>query len=315
MPEHSSGAATLHSHRLPASRAVVVPPGASEPPPGRALSIGDVSEQTGVSEATLRMWESRHGFPRPERLASGHRRYSERDVELLRQVLEERSRGLSLKAAIVRVVRAGDEPERSLYAGLRRRRPELSVHTLVKRSVVALSHAIEDELVARAERAVLFGSFQRERWYRRSEQRWRELARTADYAVVLADFPRARRPGGAPVELPVDRSDPLRREWLLVCSAPGFAACLAGIERPGQSDRHDADRDFETVWSVEPEAVHEAAQICCELVAGPAPTLSRQIERHLDRIPAPRDDAFHVAAALTSRMIAYLGAAERRAQT
>jgi DICT domain-containing protein/predicted DNA-binding transcriptional regulator AlpA len=285
----------------------------SDAHPAGKLSIGDVSKQTGLAEATLRMWESRHVFPRPERLTSGHRRYSERDVELLRQVLEERSRGLSLKAAIVRVVRAGDQPERSLYAGLRRRRPELTAHLMAKRSVVALSHAIEDELVARAERAVLFGSFQEERWYRRSEQRWRELARTADYAVVLADFPRARRPRGAPVELPLDGSDPLRREWMLVCSAPGFAACLAGIERPGQDDRQDHDRDFDTLWSVEPETVHEAARIFCGFLAGSAAELSREIERHLDRVPGPRDDHFDVAAAVTSRMVAYLGAAERRA--
>lgn len=279
--------------------------------PQSALAIGDVSEQTGLAEATLRMWESRHGFPRPERLASGHRRYSERDVELLRQVLEERARGLSLKAAIDRVVRAGDATERSLYAGLRRRRPELSAHLLPKRSVVALSHAMEDELAARAERAILFGGFQRERWYRRSEQRWRELARTADYAVVLADFPRARRPRDAPVELPLDRADPLRREWVLVCSAPRFTACLAGIERPGQGNRPDPERGFETLWSVEPEIVHEAAHICCELVAEPAPGLSREIERHLDRVPARGDDRYDVAAAVTSRMVAYLGAAER----
>ncbi len=284
----------------------------SESQSAAVLSIGDVSEQTGLAEATLRMWESRHGFPRPVRLESGHRRYGERDVELLRQVLEERSRGLSLKAAIVRVVRAGDEPEGSLFAGLRRRRPELSAHLMGKRSLLALSHAMEDELVVRAERAVLFGGFQQERWYRRSEPRWRELARTAEHAVVLADFPRARRPRGAPVELPLDGSDPLRREWVLVCSAPRFAACLAGIERPGQANRPDPERDFDTLWSVEPEIVHEAAHICCGFVAGPAPELSREIERHLDRVPAPRDDRFEVAAAVTSRMVAYLGAAERR---
>ncbi len=283
----------------------------SGPHPASALSIGDVAQQTGLAEATLRMWESRHAFPRPERLASGHRRYCDRDVELLRQVLEERSRGLSLKAAIDRVARAGDEPERSLYAGLRRRRPELSAHYLPKRSVLALSHAMEDELAARAERAVLFGGFQHERFYRRAEQRWRELARTADYAVVLADFPRARRPRGAPVELPLDGSDPLRREWVLVCSAPGFAACLAGVERPGQDDRRDPERGFDTLWSVEPEIVHEAAHICCELVAHPAPALSRDIERHLDRVPSRGDDRFDVAAAVTSRMVAYLGASER----
>ena len=33
------------------------------------------------------MWESRHGFPSPARLPGGHRRYSERDVEAVLEVL------------------------------------------------------------------------------------------------------------------------------------------------------------------------------------------------------------------------------------
>lgn len=271
------------------------------------LSIGDVAGQTGLSEATLRMWEARHGFPRPERLVSGHRRYGERDVELLRQVLDERGRGLSLKAAIDRVARAREEPERSLFAALRRRRPELTPHVLPKRSLVSMSHAIEDELCVRAERSVLFGSFQRERHYRHSERRWRELTRTADYAVALADFEEIRRPRGGPMELPLERSGPLMREWSLVCSGPGYGACLAGVERPDQRDRHDPDRAFETLWSVDPEVVHEAAHVCCELIAEAAPRLSREIATHLDRAQGVADDRYDVAAAVTSRMVAYIG--------
>ncbi len=48
-------------------------------------------------------------------------------------------------------------------------------HGRLKRTLIALSHAIEDECAARAERPLLFGSFQRERFYRDSEPRWREL--------------------------------------------------------------------------------------------------------------------------------------------
>ena len=44
------------------------------------LRIRDVVERTGVGEATLRAWEQRYGFPEPERLPSGHRRYRESDV-------------------------------------------------------------------------------------------------------------------------------------------------------------------------------------------------------------------------------------------
>ncbi len=55
--------------------------------PQATLSIGDLAERTGVKPATLRMWESRHGFPRAERRESGHRRYSEIDVDLVRQIV------------------------------------------------------------------------------------------------------------------------------------------------------------------------------------------------------------------------------------
>lgn len=272
-----------------------------------SLSIGDVAERTGLSEATLRMWESRHGFPDPERLASGHRRYCDRDVELLSQVLDERGRGMSLKAAIERVTHAGETPERSLFAALRRRRPDLDRHLLSKGSVLAMSHAIEDELCMRAERAVLFGTFQRERHYRQAEPRWRDLTRTADYAVALADFEEVGRPRGGPVELPLDRANPMLREWALVCAAPGYGACLAGIERPGQRGTPDDQRTFETLWSVDPEIVHQAAHVCCEIVAESDPELAREISKHLDSEPGPADDRFDVAAAVTSRMVAYIG--------
>lgn len=271
------------------------------------LTIGDVADRTGLSEATLRMWEARHDFPTPERLPSGHRRYCERDVERVAQVLEERGRGLSLGAAIARVTDAGDAPERSLFAALRRRRPDLDRHLLSKRTVLAMSHAIEDELCVRAERGVLFGTFQRERHYRHAEPRWRDLSRTADYAVALADFPQARSPQGGPVELPLGDSDPMRREWALVCAGPGYGACLSGVERPGQRDTPDLERGFETLWSVDPDIVHQAAHACCDVISEPAPDLSREIAHHLDSAQGPGDDRFDVAAAVTSRMVAYIG--------
>ena len=51
---------------------------------GAGLSIGDIANRSGVAVGTLRMWESRYGFPVPERLPSGHRRYSEHDLEQVR---------------------------------------------------------------------------------------------------------------------------------------------------------------------------------------------------------------------------------------
>jgi methylmalonyl-CoA mutase cobalamin-binding subunit len=46
-------------------------------------SIGAVTRRTGLTDHTLRAWERRFGFPRPQRLPSGHRRYSSEDVQRL----------------------------------------------------------------------------------------------------------------------------------------------------------------------------------------------------------------------------------------
>src|SRR3954452_18295538 len=164
------------------------------------------------------MWETRYGFPDPERLPSGHRRYSEDDVTRVLRVARDREGGLSMKAAIHRAREVASEPETSIFAGLRRRRPDLQPYLLPKRTLIGLSHAIEDECAARAERPVLFASFQRERFWRHSRPRWQELARTAHSAIVFADFAEPEIPDDslAPIELPIDRSDPLGREWSIV---------------------------------------------------------------------------------------------------
>jgi DICT domain-containing protein/predicted DNA-binding transcriptional regulator AlpA len=277
----------------------------SDAPAG--LTIREMAARTGVAQPTLRMWESRYGFPVPERLPSGHRRYPEAQVALVQQVARDRDSGLSMRAAIDRARRASAAPEESIFAGLRRRRPDLVPYTLPKRTLIALSHAIEDECAARAERPVLFGSFQRERFYRHAEPRWRELARTAEIAIVFADFPERREPGDAPVELPIDRSDPLGREWSLVCDAPEYAACLSAWEPPGQDAAHDLDRVLETIWSVEPAVVRDAARISKGIAARTAPDLVKPVEDLLEGSPAPAGEEFRLVSALTSRMVAYVG--------
>ena len=51
-------------------------------------SIAAVSRATGIGVETLRAWERRYGKPKPRRLPSGHRRYTDRQVEWLRKVAE-----------------------------------------------------------------------------------------------------------------------------------------------------------------------------------------------------------------------------------
>jgi DICT domain-containing protein/predicted DNA-binding transcriptional regulator AlpA len=274
---------------------------------GTGLGIGEVVERTGVAEATLRMWERRHGFPSPDRLASGHRRYSEREVELVRAVAAKRAAGLALAVAIEQARSEGSQPATSVYAALRRRRPDLEPRVLLKPMMLALSHAIEDEALARAERLTAFGAFQRERFYRQAQRRWRELARTADVAVVFADFARVRAPRDAPAEVPVPREHPLNREWALVCEGQDFAVCLTGWETPASRQGPDGRRRFEAIWSVEPEVVREASRICCAIAAAKRPAVAEAARARLEApLSAPPDSQLRLASAVTARMLSHV---------
>lgn len=272
------------------------------------LSISDVVERTGVAEGTLRMWERRHGFPMPERLPSGHRRYSEEQLELVRLVTGGRAAGLSLAVAIERARRQRQASPASLFAALRQRRPDIEPRTIPKAILTALSHAIEDESLSRASRPVLFASFQCARFYRREQDRWRELARGAELAIVFADFRQARAPRDGPAEVPVDRSHPLAREWAIVCDADRYAVCLAGREPPSSNPQWPTrQRSFEAIWSVEPDLVRQAARICAEIAACHQPSLVERIRDQLESEPATPDrEQLRLAAAITNRTLSYL---------
>lgn len=236
------------------------------------LTIGDLAERTGISPATLRMWEQRHGFPVPRRLESGHRRYLEADVEAVADVVRRRDSGVRLDVAIADTLVRSAPGAPSVYAELRRKHPHLPVQRLHKRTLLALSWAVEDEFCAKAERAVLFGAFQREPYYEAARARWRELALVARSAFAFAEFPEldhaqvlgtGARPG--PVLVPLSAEQPMAREWAVICDAVHLPAALTAWELPGQADVPDRERVFESIFTVDPVAVRDAARVCARV--------------------------------------------------
>ncbi len=58
--------------------------------------IREVSQITGVNPVTLRAWQRRYGLIKPERRQSGHRLYSDDDIQLIRQILNWLDKGVSI---------------------------------------------------------------------------------------------------------------------------------------------------------------------------------------------------------------------------
>jgi MerR family transcriptional regulator, light-induced transcriptional regulator len=271
------------------------------------LTTAQLAERTGISAGTLRMWENRHGFPAPSRLPGGHRRYSAGDAEQVREVLRLRDEGMSLPAAIELAQRRHRPPVVSVFAGLRRRRPDVAPTVLPKPAVLALTRAIEDEYCAHAADGLLIGAFQRERFYRRAQRRWLELARTADLALALADFDVFAAPPDAPLEVPIDRRHAMAREWVVVISGRGVRACLAAWERPSQDELPDAERRFEVLWSFDPDVVSDAVGVTAELLAPLAPAVAQRIQAAGDQPLDGPGPALRSGGALAQRMVGYLG--------
>ncbi len=295
----------------------------SDPPAAADLSIGDLATATGVGAATLRAWERRHGFPVPHRLPSGHRRYDEAQVSAVLDVVRRQQEGVRLEAAIAATLvhalgsdgqRRMVPGERSVFAALRRRHPQLTPQRLGKPMLLALSWAIEDEFCSRALAPHLFGSFQHDSYFRAARRRWDDLALGARTAAVFADFD-----GGedvvslrGPVRVHLDAGAPLLREWAVVCDDDDLPAVLTAWELPGQQHVKESDRLFDAVWTVDRRAARDAARACTRAAydAGApwAPGL-------LDEL-APEPRAVQVDAAtqtaLFNRVLAYVDRQVRR---
>lgn len=275
--------------------------------PGPDLTIGDLAQRTGTTPAVLRMWETRHGFPVPHRQPSGHRRYDEQQVALVAQVLRRRDAGIRLDVAIAEALASASPGAPSVFAVLRKRHPALVPHRLKKSTLLALSWALEDECCARAESPVLFGSFQTEAFWGPSVPRWNELARVARSTIVFADFDELVDPGAAaPVLVPLTGDAPMRREWSVVCDATENAACLSAWELPGQTDVPDRHRIFESVWTVDPRAVRDAARASARVAVANGAVRATALLDDLTEQPVGQVADPAATTALFNRIVAYV---------
>jgi DICT domain-containing protein len=269
------------------------------------LSIGDLARRTGIGVSTLRAWEARHGFPVAQRLPSGHRRYSEQDVEEVLSVERERRAGSTLDAALARARGRIGLQRSSIFATLSSALPNVAPVVLSKRTMLAISRAIEDEAATRAEHSLFVGAFQEPRFWRASANRWAQLIGGSDTAAVLGSFRNCRRRAHV-FEVAVPLGTPVLREWAVVCDSPAFSACLAGIEQLGTRPTVDSSRRFEALWTVEPLAVREAARTGFALAVDHFQDVAAAIGSRLQEPVQATHDPIRVATAITNRIVAYM---------
>ena len=64
------------------------------------FNLKAVVQETGLKADTLRAWERRYGLPEPQRTESGHRLYSQNDIQLLKWLMARQEEGMSISRAV-----------------------------------------------------------------------------------------------------------------------------------------------------------------------------------------------------------------------
>lgn len=161
----------------------------------------------------------------------------------------------------------------SVLEELLERSPHLRPQLYFKSSLTALSHAMEDQVLAVGGEPLVIASFQKERFYRQEANRYRRIAALTSQVYVLAAPETSFMSGADDYEIiPFEPADQLSQEWHLVVIGPNYSTCLVCRERSPLShevETMDQSRRFEGIWTFDRE-------VCCTA----ADILLRRIERY-----------------------------------
>ncbi|MEB3219742.1 MAG: DICT sensory domain-containing protein [Nostocales cyanobacterium 94392] len=174
--------------------------------------------------------------------------------------------------------------------------PYLRPQIYFKASLTALSHAMEDQvLAATMEQPLVIASFQRERFYRQEAHRYQRLAQISNQIYVLS-APETEFSNSSEhyEKVAFQPKDALSQEWHLVVIAFNYATCLVCREYPTSivkkdfpelipSIDMDTARRFEGIWTAERGVSLKAADLLLEKILVYRPELASKIEQARQR--------------------------------
>ncbi|AFY94083.1 DICT sensory domain-containing protein [Chamaesiphon minutus] len=209
--------------------------------------------------------------------------------------------------------------QQSVLSELLRQMPQLRSHLYFKSSLTALSHAMEDRVLAGTDRPLLIASFQQEKFYRQEAHRYRRLGEISDQVYVLAapDTEFSDRVNEYDL-VPFTSTDALASEWHLVAIGAQSSACLICREKivpPSEIPvlpEIDASRRFEGIWTFDRQVTIAAAHILLDRIKGYRPDLAAKIaqakQEYLVAVPTIPQDHSASADAFVQRLVTYLQA-------
>ena len=183
----------------------------------------------------------------------------------------------------------------SLLDDLLARMPQIRPQIYFKSSMTALCHAMEDQVLAGADKPLVVASFQRERFYRQESHRYLRISeRTGQVYVLAAPEADFSNRSDEYETIAFDPKDGLANEWHLVVLGKQEAACLICRERLGDELKTgsllqvDQGRRFEGIWTFDREIVCHAAELLLQRIVVYRPELAPKIGKALLKLTKER---------------------------
>ena len=197
--------------------------------------------------------------------------------------------------------------------------PELRAQVYFKTTLTAISHAMEDLVLASTEQPLVIANFQQERYYRQESARYQRIAQRTDRVYILAapetDF--ASAPASF-ATVGLEQTDELAQEWHLAIVGEKYSACLICREYAAPVGAIDLDsaRQFKGFWTFDPAISRQAAALLLQRIGDYRPDLASQIDREKQRgitekLP-PQSAESRSAELFVNRLVTYLQASQHR---
>ncbi|HEY9600624.1 MAG TPA: DICT sensory domain-containing protein [Allocoleopsis sp.] len=164
--------------------------------------------------------------------------------------------------------------------------PALQRKTYFKSSLTALSHAVEDLVLADTDSPLVIANFQQERFYRQEVSRYYQIAQRTDQLYVLAipeDESSFAVASEAYETIPLDPSDELAQEWNLIVLGLKCTACLVCRELATPAVPMEQARQFEGIWTFDRQVSAQAARLLLRRIVAYRPELAWKVDEAWQR--------------------------------
>jgi DICT domain-containing protein/signal transduction histidine kinase len=174
----------------------------------------------------------------------------------------------------------------SQLQGLLQALPQVVNQVYFKSALTAISHAMQDLILAGTDKPLVIANFQQERFYHQEAKRYQRIAKCSDRLYVLAapetDF--ASAPELYPT-IGLEPMDELTQEWHLVIVGEQYSACMICREFASPVNAIDLDsaRQFRGFWTFDPDVSAQAALFLLRRIQHYRPDLANQLQEARQR--------------------------------